>query len=206
MSEVTLPRQHFDVRRLAELQTLWTAEWHQPTFVFSEPSADSLEDLACREHQANFALWHEEDKARNPSASDHDIATIKRAIDSLNQQRNDRVEQIDVWLLERLPQPARSTPLHSETPGMMLDRLSILALRMFHTREESERSEAAPGHRERNADRLVILAEQRTDLIDAMEALLLAATAGERAFKLYRQMKMYNDPELNPQVYGKRRG
>ena len=140
---VTVLSQEIDARQLAGLQALWTTEWHQTGFVSPAPPAGSLVDLAYHEHRANFALWHEEDKARDPSASDHDIATVKRAIDSLNQQRNDRVEQMDTWLLERLPQPASSTPLHSETPGMMLDRLSILALKIFHTREETQRPDTA---------------------------------------------------------------
>lgn len=196
----------FDARQLARLQTLWTEQWHFLGGTAHPLPLAGLEDLVSQEHHANFALWHEEDKARDPLATDSDIAGVKRAIDRLNQQRNDRVEQMDAWLLQHLPQPAGSTPLHSETPGMMLDRLSILDLKVFHTYEESERRDATPEHRERNSGRLFILREQRSDLTDALDSLLRAAAAGEKTFKLYRQMKMYNDPELNPQVYGKRRG
>ncbi len=206
VSMVMIPWQEPDVRQLARSQTLWTAEWHAPETARAPTPASGLEELIRIEHHANCALWHEEDKARDPAATDHEIATVKRAIDSLNQQRNDLVEKIDIWLLDRLPQSAAMTPLHSETPGMMFDRLSILALKIFHTREEAERPDAAREHREKNTSRLAILDEQRSDLIDALEDLLRAVTAGERSFKLYRQMKMYNDPELNPQVYGSRRG
>ena len=193
-----------NVRELAAAQMLWTSHWHSPPFA---PSlAGDLEALVQQEHSANFNLWHEEDKARDPSATDSQIAAVKRSIDSLNQQRNDLVEAIDEWLLDRLPAPAPSAVLHSETPGMMLDRLSILALKLFHTREQAERLDATPEHRKKNESRLSILQEQRSDLINALEALLDAIHAGQRSFRLYRQLKMYNDPELNPQVYGKHRG
>ena len=92
-------------------------------------------------------------------------------------------------------------PLHSETPGMMIDRLSILALKIFHTEEETRRASATEEHRQRNRERLTLLREQRTDLAHALDALLDDVTNGRRRFKLYRQMKMYNDPELNPAVY-----
>ena len=193
-----------DLRELAEAQLLWTAQWHQPSYV---PSVDAtLRTLVEQEHRANFDLWHEEDKARDPSTTDSEIAAVKRAIDRVNQQRNDLVEAIDDWLLHHLPASSGSGPLHSETPGMMLDRLSILALKLFHTREEAERRDASEEHRRRNADRLLILEEQRSDLVNALDALVEAIIAGQKSFKLYRQMKMYNDPELNPQVYGRRRG
>ena len=102
-----------------------------------EAGADGLMAIALAQHRANFDLWHEEDKARNPAAGDAEIARVKRAIDGLNQRRNDLVEKMDVWLLERLEQDELA-PLHSETPGLMIDRLSILALKIYHTREEAQ--------------------------------------------------------------------
>jgi hypothetical protein len=106
------------------------------------------------------------------------------------------------WLEARgLPKVA--APLHSETPGMMIDRLSILALKIFHTRQEAERADALAGHAERNRQRLVILEEQRSDLARCLDALWRETLDGTRHFKLYRQMKMYNDPTLNPAIYGK---
>ena len=194
----------WDLRELADAQILWTAQWHQATS--PTPFDDSLVALVEREHRANFDLWHEEDKARDPLATDSQIAAVKRAIDAFNQQRNDLVESIDTWLLRHLPASPGSASPHSETPGMMLDRLSILALKLFHTREEAERRDASAEHRGKSADRLLILAEQRSDLANALDALLQAILDGRKSFKVYRQLKMYNDPELNPQVYGKRRG
>ena len=191
---------------ITKRQDALTAIWHGPT------SADfglyeSLTDLNAiieQQHRANFELWHEEDQARDPEATDRAIATVKHAIDRLNQRRNDLVEQIDIALLESL-QPTfeahPQAPLHSETPGMMIDRLSILALKVFHTREESERGTATPEHREKNTRRLTLLLEQQGDLAAALDALDREMSRGLRRFKLYRQMKMYNDPELNPAIY-----
>src|ERR1700748_2596041 len=128
-----------------------------------ETSADGLMALAMAQHRANFELWHEEDNARVPEAPDAEIARVKRAIDVLNQRRNDLVEKMDMWLIERLDQDT-AAPLHSETPGLMIDRLSILALKIYHTREEAHRTSATEEHRRRNAGRLVLLEEQRGDL------------------------------------------
>jgi Protein of unknown function (DUF4254) len=166
-------------------------------------NADGLMAIAMAQHGANFELWHEEDKARSPEATDSDIAEVKHAIDRLNQKRNDLVEKMDVWLLERLEQNEQA-PLHSETPGLMIDRLSILALKIYHTEEEQHRETATEAHRRRNADRLALLKEQRSDLAGCLDALWSEILQGTRRFKLYRQMKMYNDPELNPAVYGRK--
>ncbi|HEY6414324.1 MAG TPA: DUF4254 domain-containing protein [Edaphobacter sp.] len=166
-------------------------------------SVDGLMAIAMAQHSANFELWHEEDKARSPEATDADIAEVKHAIDRLNQRRNDLVEKMDAWLLERLEQNEQA-PLHSETPGLIIDRLSILALKIYHTHEEKHRETATEAHRRRNADRLALLKEQRSDLAGCLDALWSEVLQGTRKFKLYRQMKMYNDPELNPAVYGRK--
>ncbi len=166
-----------------------------------EARGDGLIALAAAQHRANFELWHEEDKARAPEVPDAEIARVKHAIDALNQLRNDLSEKIDLWLLARLEQNA-AAPLHSETPGLMIDRLSILALKIHHTRDEAQRATATEAHRLRNQARLDLLEEQRVDLAGCLDALWAEVLAGTRRFKLYRQMKMYNDPELNPAVYG----
>ncbi len=170
-----------------------------------ETGADGLMALAMAQHRANFDLWHEEDKARAPEVTDAEIARVKRAIDTLNQRRNDLVEKMDAWLMERLEQN-ETAPLHSETPGLMIDRLSILALKIYHTREETQRISATEAHRVRNKKRLMLLEEQRADLAACLDSLWAEVLGRTRRFKLYRQMKMYNDPELNPAVYaGKQR-
>jgi hypothetical protein len=168
-----------------------------------EISDDGLMELAMEQHRANFELWHEEDQARVPGVPDAEIVRVKRAIDTLNQKRNDLVEKMDLWLIDRMKQGA-AAPLNSETPGLMVDRLSILALKIFHTREEAHRPSATEDHRRRNLGRLALLLEQREDLAGCLDALRSEVLNGTRRFKLYRQMKMYNDPELNPAVYGRR--
>ncbi len=161
-------------------------------------------DLVARQHRANFDLWHIEDEARTPGATDAELAGAKRRIDRTNQHRNDLAEELDRTLLHWLAAqglPNADAALHSESPGLMIDRLSILALKIYHTREEAERQDAPVGHAERNQDRLAVLAEQRSDLAGCLDELWHETLAGKRKFKLYRQLKMYNDPSLNPSIY-----
>jgi hypothetical protein len=174
---------------------------HDPLLPAPHP-ASPLQELILAQHKANFDLWHEEDKARDPDASDATIVAVKRSIDRLNQRRNDLVEQIDLALLDAGPQNERA-PLHSETPGLIIDRLSILSLKLFHTEEQLHRGSAE--HRAANQLRLLQLSEQRADLASCLARLWAEVAAGQRRFKLYRQLKMYNDPALNPVLYGKSR-
>jgi hypothetical protein len=185
-----------------ELYDAWTARWHgSPNAAEAEgPLAAALEGL----HRANFELWHEEDKARDVHAADAAIAAAKRTIDTINQRRNDRMERCDALLLEELSAknlPNPQAELHSETPGLMLDRLSILTLKRYHTLEEIERASAPLGHRERNLQRLAILEAQRNDLAGCLDRLWQRVLNGESRFQMYRQLKMYNDPDLNPVLY-----
>jgi hypothetical protein len=169
----------------------------------SEAETDFLARVA-RQHRANFDLWHIEDEARTPGATDAALADVKRRIDATNQRRNDLAEALDRALMEWLARqglPKADAALHSESPGLMIDRLSIQALKIYHTREETERENAPTGHEERNRDRLEILLEQRADLAHCLDALWRDTLAGTRRFKLYRQLKMYNDPSLNPAIY-----
>jgi hypothetical protein len=181
-----------------------TRAWHDEPDMVEKPNNDWLA-LVARQHRANFDLWHIEDEARTPGAPDAALADIKRRIDRTNQLRNDLAEELDRtlvgWLAPQgLPNP--NATLHSESPGLMIDRLSILALKIFHTREETERAGSPHGHTERNRARLAILEEQREDLARCLDALWRETLAGTRSFKLYRQLKMYNDPSLNPAIYG----
>lgn len=192
---------------IADLHDQLTRDWHLSSEASDAPSNDPafLERVA-RQHRANFDLWHTEDEARTPDATDADLARVKRQVDRTNQLRNDLAEELDrtllAWLAARhLPNPA--APLHSESPGLMIDRLSILALKIFHTREEAERTDAPAGHVQRNRERLAVLEEQRADLANCLDALWLETLTGDRRFKLYRQLKMYNDSSLNPAIYRK---
>ena len=187
-----------DAQEIAQLQDQATRVWHT--------EADGIQAkafLCCvlEQHRANFDLWHEEDRARDVEATPEEIAQVKRAIDRLNQQRNDLVERIDAMLLAAVEEQNPAAPLHSETPGLIVDRLSILSLKIYHTGEEAQRETASEAHRCRNQSRLAVLAEQRDDLAQCLNELWQQIVAGQRRFKLYRQMKMYNDPELNPVLY-----
>jgi len=189
---------------IVSLQDQLTQNWHcAPDILGGEP-ADQWLGLVARQHRSNFDLWHIEDEARTPGASDAQLAHVKRRIDCTNQLRNDLAEELDRALLNWLaPQklPHQNAPLHSESPGLIIDRLSILALKIFHTHEEANRGDASPEHIERNRGRLAILEEQRYDLARCLDVLWRETLAGTRRFKLYRQLKMYNDPSLNPSIY-----
>ena len=182
-----------------------TARWHDDYSRGVGSCGDWLDRVA-RQHRANFDLWHIEDEARTPGATDASLASVKRRIDTTNQLRNDLAEELDRALIEWLAArglPSPDAPVHSESPGLIIDRLSILALKIYHTRGEAERSAAPAGHAERNRSRLAILEEQRADLAGCLDALWRETLAGTRRFKLYRQLKMYNDPTLNPSIYRK---
>jgi Protein of unknown function (DUF4254) len=187
-----------DAAHIVSLQEEATRRWHEPTEMPAR--ASELDALVVDQHRANFDLWHEEDEARDPEATPERIVGNKRAIDRLNQRRNDLMERIDQMLLSEAGEQREDAPLHSETPGMMIDRLSILELKRFHTAEEIGRA-AGEEHVQRNQQRLAVLKEQRDDLRDALGALWAEVMSGKRRIKLYRQMKMYNDPALNPVLY-----
>jgi len=192
-----------DALEITQLHDQATHRWHG-TEPWPDPSAfppTSLLGTVLANHRANFDLWHTEDKAREPGATDSSIAAVKRAIDILNQTRNDLVEKIDHVLFEAAGKQNADSPLHSESPGLILDRLSILALKVFHTAEETRRTTATEGHRQKNLARLALLEEQRSDLAHCLDALWNQVLAGKPRFKIYRQMKMYNDPDLNPAIY-----
>lgn len=191
-----------DAQHIIDLHDQATLHWHGAQPVAQPASApDPLSDLILAQHRANFDLWHEEDKAREPGASDQRITTVKHNIDAINQTRNDLMEAIDRALLEAAGEQNSAAQLHSETPGLIIDRLSILALKIYHTADEAHRLSASEAHHQKNLNRLALLNEQRNDLAQCLNQLWSEVRQGKRRFKLYRQMKMYNDPELNPMVY-----
>ena len=197
---------------IVDLHDQQTFAWHQPPSGPQEPASSGLQPadgwlaLVARQHRANFDLWHIEDEARAPGATEAELARVKHRVDSTNQLRNDLAEELDEVLLHWLEArglPNHEAALHSESPGLIIDRLSILALKIYHTREEAQRTDAPQGHAARNRQRLAILEEQRADLAGCLDALWSETLAGTRRFKLHRQLKMYNDPSLNPAVYRK---
>ncbi|HLL79948.1 MAG TPA: DUF4254 domain-containing protein [Ktedonobacteraceae bacterium] len=189
---------------IIELHDRLTRDWHSAPPKPEVREADDWLAQVARQHRANIDLWHIEDEARTPGATDAALAEVKRRIDRTNQLRNDLAEGLDRTLLQWLAAmalPNVSAPLHSESPGLMIDRLSILSLKIYHTREETERRDASRNHVERNQERLAVLQEQRTDLAHCLDTFWRETLSGTRRFKIYRQMKMYNDPSLNPAIY-----
>ena len=178
------------------------AHWHQVEPAHAE---QGLGGKICDLHRFNFLLWHEEDIARSPDVTDARIAQVKRAIDKYNQARNDCIEKVDDFLIEELARrgivAGPTAPAATETPGAAIDRLSILELRRFHMREQIDRADAAPEHREKAAARMAVLDMQRAHLMEALERLLGEIFAGQRPLRVFRQMKMYNDPSMNPYLY-----
>jgi hypothetical protein len=189
---------------IAILHDRWTGEWHAELPQSVNESGTDFLQTALANHLANFRIWHAEDETRMPSASDHQVAVAKHLIDRENQRRNDFAEYCDTILLDYLQRhrlPNQNAELHTETPGQIIDRLSVLSLKLFHTAEEVYRVDAPPGHAERNRERHHILIEQCEDLVKGLDRFWSDVLQGRRQFKQYRPMKMYNDPTLNPALY-----
>jgi hypothetical protein len=182
---------------IAGAQALWTIDWHAASVIVG---GEGFLRLAAENHARNFNLWHEEDIARRDDLGAASVMKSKRAIDRFNQERNDFVERMDKALVEAL-KPQDAGPFNSETPGMIIDRLSILALKEYHMREQVERTDVAAEHREKCAFKLDVIRRQRADLTAALMDLLDGVREGRRSFRVYFQFKMYNDPSLNPQLY-----
>ncbi len=201
-SEQSETTEMIQVAAIVELQLATVELWHQ--MPYENPYRGFLA-LVCEQHRRNFELWHEEDKARDPTADDSQIAAVKRRIDKLNQERNDWIERVDAALLQIMEgwgvRPRAKAPLNTETPGSVIDRLSILALRIYHMEEQAARNDADEQHRAAAKAKLAILLRQHADLSAAFEQLLRDLLAGRRRTQLYRQFKMYNDPSMNPYLY-----
>lgn len=188
----------FDAGAIAAQQTQLTAQWHS---VEPVATADGFPGLIAQNHLRNFQLWHEEDVARRNDLGFERVFQAKRAIDKYNQERNNFIEEMDKVLVSAL-QPADSgCPRNSETPGMIIDRLSILSLKEFHMREETLRVDADAKHKDNCTTKLARIMRQRADLMQSLDELLADVAARRRTFAVYYQFKMYNDPALNPQIY-----
>jgi hypothetical protein len=194
------------VRQITGLHRDMVARWHE-----REPDNPyaGLPAAVCQQHQFNFLLWHEEDVARSPDAPDKRIAEVKRAIDGYNQQRNDWIERIDEALIQIMAAdsvlPQAGARMNTETPGSAIDRLSIMALRIYHFEEQLARPDATKLHRAKVQELLARCRLQHVDLEGSLAELLDDLFAGRKLLKVYRQMKMYNDATLNPYLYGARR-
>lgn len=167
--------------------------------------AESIEHLLYLKNWIDTAQWHMEDVVRNPNIDPIEGLSWKRRIDAQNQIRTDMVEFIDSYFLDLYKgiSPLPNAKFNTESPAWAIDRLSILALKIYHMQEEAERITATPEHRLQCKTKLDVLLEQRKDLSLSIDELLLAIEAGEKYMKVYKQMKMYNDPSLNPVLYKK---
>ncbi len=161
------------------------------------------EDPISENHLCNFALWHLEDKARSPLASDAEIREIKKEIDHMNQVRNDAIENIDCDIIRQYPFVTSNMmlPTNTETPGSAIDRLSISSLKIFHMTEQALRTDVEDGHRANCKIKVRVLKQQRDDLAKSLDSLISEIIDGKKRLQLYRQFKMYNDKNLNPAIY-----
>ena len=166
-------------------------------------TAPGIEHLLYQKNWVDTVQWHLEDMVRNPTIDANDGMTIKRRIDASNQQRTDMVEYIDSYFLEQYKHviPNADASLNTESPAWAIDRLSILALKIYHMQAEVNRTDASEDHKQACAIKLAILLEQRIDLSKAIDDLLDDIASGKKYMKVYKQMKMYNDPRLNPILY-----
>ncbi len=166
----------------------------------------TIEHLLYAKNWIDTVQWHLEDVIRDPGIDPVRALEMKRWIDRSNQERTDLVEYIDSYFLDKykdvIPVPGAS--INTESPAWAIDRLSILGLKIWHMREEANRADATEAHREACRKKLDILLEQQRDLSAAIEELLEDIGKGRKYMKVYRQMKMYNDPSLNPVLYGQK--
>jgi hypothetical protein len=173
---------------------------------FTNPHNGNLNSLLYHKTWIDTVQWHVEDLIREPEIDPSKGIQYKRLIDKLNQQRTDIVEKIDDYFLESFKDVIvdDNAKLNTESPAWAVDRLSILALKIYHMRIESERMDIDEAKRQNCKQKLAILLEQRIDLSAAIDELLSDISAGKKKMKVYRQLKMYNDPETNPVLYSKK--
>ena len=174
---------------------------------FSNPyPTDKVEHLLYRKNWIDTVQWHYEDIIRDPNIDPIAALDLKRKIDASNQDRTDLVEYIDSYFLKKYHsvQVKDNATINTESPAWAIDRLSILALKIYHMQEEVNRTDASPEHINKCSEKLAVLLEQKRDLSTAIDQLLADIEAGEKYMKVYKQMKMYNDDELNPVLRGQK--
>lgn len=166
-------------------------------------SSDSFEYLLYLKNHIDTVQWHLEDIVRDPNIDPQEGIALKRRIDKSNQERTDLVEKIDDYFLYQFKEvhTLPEATVNTESPAWAIDRLSILELKIWHMQEEVNRQEATEEHRMKCSNKLNVLLEQQIDLSSSIDELLADIEAGKKKMKVYRQMKMYNDPSLNPVLY-----
>jgi hypothetical protein len=173
------------------------------TVINNPYSTGTIEHLLYLKNWIDTVQWHLEDIIRNPAIDPAEALAIKRRIDSSNQERTDVVEYIDSYFLDRYKNivPQADASVNTESPAWAIDRLSILALKIYHMEAEANRADATDEHKADCRKKLNVLLEQRSDLSNAIDELISDIEKGKKYMKVYRQMKMYNDPSLNPVLY-----
>ena len=166
-------------------------------------NVDQFEHLLYHKNWIDTVQWHFEDIIRDPNIDPVAALTLKRRIDASNQERTDMVEYIDSYFLNKYKEAKvkNEAKINSESPAWAFDRLSILALKIYHMNEEATRAEASEEHRDKCQTKLNVLLEQRSDLSTAIDDLITDIENGDKFMKVYKQMKMYNDDDLNPVLY-----
>jgi len=192
-----------DLQNMYQSYTKWTVIF-EDCVEEDIKCSNSFERLIFELHHLNFLLWKEEDQARRTDLDDTTLVRIKRSGHQLNQQRNDTVERIDEWLLENHYGYLADTglPIRTETPGSVLDRLSILSLKTYYMGKQLVRGDVGKQHIEMCRSKLDVLLIQKEDLERALSDLIRDLNDGKIRMKVYKQFKMYNDPNLNPHLYG----
>ncbi|OCH99545.1 hypothetical protein A8135_06710 [Legionella jamestowniensis] len=187
------------VSKIAKLHEDSIIQWKAKDILLSQTGFMALVE---ENHAFNYRLWHAEDRARREDMGFEYVYRAKREIDHCNQQRNNRMEAMDEWLFTEL-QPAEPSecPVHSETPGMIIDRLSILALKAYHMELQTHREGADELHQQNCQRKWQTILEQQNQLLICLKELLTQITQRKRTFRIYHQFKMYNDPNLNPELY-----
>lgn len=186
------------------------ASYHSTDHVDATPNSPyadgSIEATLFAKNWIDAVQWHLEDIIRDPEISPTDAVALKRRIDRSNQDRTDMVEELDSYFLQKYSNVAvnDNATINTESPAWAIDRLSILALKIWHMKEQAERSDADDAHIQKCKAKLDILLEQRIDLTNAIDQLLDDIANGKKYMKVYRQMKLYNDPATNPVLYGKK--
>lgn len=183
-------------------------DWHLNQSSVENPYREgSFEYIIYKKNQIDTIQWHVEDEIRRPDLPDSELVLLKRRIDSLNQERTDTVEVLDDWFynyFKSVPKQADAR-MNSETPAWLLDRMSILELKIYHMKEQTERRDVSDEHIQMCSKKLDILLEQREDLSKCFTELIEDLQTGKKFMKVYRQMKMYNDKNLNPALYGNKK-
>lgn len=190
------------IKSIQDYHILDTVDQIMPSYF----DIDSFEYLLYSKNWIDTVQWHLEDIIRNPEINSGELVAIKRRIDASNQDRTDKVEQIDDYFVDKFKntEALASARINSETPAWLLDRMSILQLKIYHFKEQLNRSDVGVELIEKNRIKLEVLLDQEKDLEQCFDELMQDYESGIKKMKVYRQMKMYNDPNLNPVLYQKK--